>query len=107
MVVIDGVEMVDVREAAALAHRTPETIRRWVWSGRLAARKRGNRLLLAYDDVVALAGTGGDSPVPARLSLSQWWEETRRVLGPGRRGVSAADLVLADRAERSGPDAGR
>ena len=38
-------DFVDVRQAAALIGRHPETIRRWVWSGRIAARRRGNRLL--------------------------------------------------------------
>ncbi len=106
---IDGVEMVDVRDAAALADRTPETIRRWVWSGRLTARRDGNRLLLRKSDVEQLArrGNGEAAPASASLTLTEWWEETRRLVGPGSPGVSAADLVLEDRAERSGLDAGR
>ncbi len=41
----DAEDLLDVRRAAALAGRHPETVRRWVWSGRLAARRQGNRLL--------------------------------------------------------------
>lgn len=99
---IDGVEMLAVQEAARLAGRAPETIRRWVWSGRLAARRDGNRLLMARDDVVRLAA--GREASRARgataYSLAQWTTEVAVAHGRGRRGVSASDLVLADRAER-------
>jgi len=101
--------MLDVQRAAALVGRHPETVRRWVWSGRLAARRQGNRLLIARADVEALAEIGG------RLltTLAAWADHARmardaaRAQGSGR---SAADLVLADRAHRSpvgGPRAGR
>ena len=92
--------MVSVREAAAIVGRTPETIRRWVWSGRLASRKQNNRLLIARDDLDQAA----DRSEPA-LSLREWAKlaTKRRPAGTG----SAADLVLADRAARSQADAGR
>lgn len=79
MVVVDGVEMIDVREAAALAGRTPETVRRWVWSGRLACRRSGNRLLIARADVERIsAGSVPSLPAPAS-SLQQWAEEARQL----------------------------
>jgi hypothetical protein len=86
----------DVNGAALLAGRTPETIRRWVWSGRLMARKRGNRLIVARRDVEALAGTDGRS-----LSLAEWATLAERTMG-GRRasGVSAAELVIDERKRR-------
>ncbi len=93
--------MVEVREAAELVHRTPETVRRWVWSGRLAARKEGNRLLLSRDDLARLAGTEAGQQEEAPPSLAEWQTETDRLLGPGLPGVSAADLVRADRADRA------
>jgi excisionase family DNA binding protein len=94
MIVVDGVEMVDVREAAALAQRTPETIRRWVWSGRLPARRQGNRLLIARDDLTDTA------PPEALPTLAEWAHRLPRSPSANRRHRSAADLVLADRAER-------
>lgn len=101
MMVLDGVEMVDVREAAQLTRRTPETVRRWVWSGRLTATKQGNRLLVSRADVTALAGPAADggSGDPGRLSLADWASKVRkgRVGSPGS---SAADLVWDDRAGR-------
>jgi hypothetical protein len=93
-------EMLDVRRAAALAARHPETIRRWVWSGRIAARREGNRLLVARGDVEAMAGsregvTGG---------LAAWADRARGAReAAGAKGSrrSAADLVIEDRADRS------
>lgn len=96
-------DMLDVRGAAALTGRNPETIRRWVWSGRLAAHRQGRRLLVARADVEALT---------RRTTLSSWAERARalREARPTSepRG-SAADLVIEDRAVRaklSDPDAG-
>jgi hypothetical protein len=97
MIVIDGVEMVDISEAAVLARRTPETIRRWVWTGRLHAVKRGNKLFLARADLASEPSANeGD-----RLDLREW-AELVSAQGRGVRGVSARDLVLEDRASRDG-----
>ncbi len=98
MYLLDGVEMVDVREAARLAGRTPETIRRWVWSGRLEARRRGNRLLLARIDVLRQVGSQPD-PARATETLSQWAADVA-VLNRGRQGGTASDLVVEDRRAR-------
>src|SRR2546427_8667232 len=95
-------ELVDVRQAAALSGRHPETVRRWVWSGRLAARRRGNRLLLARDDVEALAGDKARTVI----SLATWAERACAATqhdGESPRRRSAADLVIEDRAHRSQP----
>ncbi|MGH2714717.1 MAG: helix-turn-helix domain-containing protein [Thermoleophilaceae bacterium] len=92
-------DTVDVRRAAALVGRHPETIRRWVWSGRLAARREGNRLLVSRADVVAAASQG--LPV---VGLGEWADRARgarEASGSGRSGRGAADLVLEDRAHRT------
>lgn len=102
MLMIDGVEMVDVQEAAKLVRRTPETIRRWVWSGRVAATKRGNKLLIKRADVLAASGDRAAREA-ALLSLPQWAAAVARVNPCGRGGRSASDLVLEDRAERDTP----
>jgi hypothetical protein len=87
----------DIKAAARVAGRTAETIRRWVWSGRLSARKRGNRLVVARGDVEALAG-GGER---LQLSLAEWAKLAEAALR-GRRGPykSAADLVIEERRRR-------
>ena len=100
----DQSEVLDVRGAAALVRRHPETVRRWVWSGRLAARREGGRLVVARRDVEALAGRRA-----VAMTLAEWAERARSARGvakPGA-GTSAADLVIEDRAQRSGPAATR
>lgn len=101
MLVLDGVEMLDVREVAELAGRTSETVRRWIWSGRLPARRHGNKLLVARDAIDDLT-RGTASPVT--LTLAEWMttvDKQRRagVLGPVT-GASAADLPFDDRSTR-------
>jgi len=98
--------LLDVREAAALAGRAPETIRRWVWSGRLPAQRRGRKLLVARRDVLHLAM--GDAA--RAVSLADWRKLALRHLRatrglPGAK-TSAADLVRADRRVRESMDLG-
>ena len=110
MIVLDGVEMLDVREAARLALRTPETVRRWVWIGRISARKEGNRLLIARGELLAAIETGRSGSRHQRrpeLSLSEWLREARKSQASSTPGASARDLVFAERAARSGLHARR
>jgi excisionase family DNA binding protein len=96
MLVVDGVEMLEVREAALLVGRTAETVRRWVWSGRLPACKSANRLLVAREDVQRLV-----TERPQPTDLGAWGEQARAAFPAHRRaGVTASDLVLTDRQER-------
>lgn len=85
----------EVKAAAAVAGRTAETIRRWVWSGRLPAKRRRNRLLVRRGDVDALVGGR------TALSLADWLTLAERAMSarPGA-GASAADLVLGERRRR-------
>lgn len=99
--------MVDVREAAALVARTPETVRRWVWSGRVRARKSGNRLLLDRSELLASTGVGSARSREPALRLADWVGLADARESRGRRGGSASDLVLAARAGRRVDDAGR
>jgi len=96
--------MLDVRETASLVGRSPETVRRWIWSGRLSARRHGNKLLVTRQAAEQLAhGPAAHDP----LTLKDWAktvEKLRRAgaLGDDSAGTSAADLVLDDRASRQG-----
>ena len=95
MIVIDGVEMVDVREAAALSRRTPETIRRWVWTGRLSSVKNGNKLFVPRADI-----GGEERSAETASTLADW---ARSLPGPAATPASSAsDLVLEDRESRAG-----
>ena len=90
----------DVIAAAAVAGRSAETVRRWVWSGRLRAHKRGNKLLIERSDLDRLLKS---STAPNSLTLAQWLDSVKRSgLKSRARAESAADLVLADRRGRSG-----
>ena len=92
--------MLTVRDAADEVGRTPETIRRWVWSGRLPASKRGNRLTVARDDLERVAGRAFGS------DLAAWADQlaAQRAAGAQVETRSAADLVLADRRRRASGD---
>src|SRR2546428_11899640 len=94
----------DVAAAAALAGRSAETVRRWVWSGRLRAHRRGNKLLIARADLARLLGSSG---IVGAMSLSDWVAAVESSgLKKGPRGATAADLVIEDRRRRSqGPGA--
>jgi hypothetical protein len=91
-----------MREAGRLASRSPETIRRWVWGGRLRAQRDGNRLLVARTDVLRLAGKEAASQAP---SLKEWAQASAQQLRRGQLGATASDLLFDDRAE--GSHAGR
>jgi hypothetical protein len=96
----DRDDLIDVRHAATLVRRHPETIRRWVWSGRLAARRQGRRLLVVPSEVEAVARQD-----VAASSLREWADRARAVgtsMRPGASTRSAADLVIEDRLARSG-----
>ena len=103
MLVIDGVEMLDVREAARLAGRTSETVRRWIWSGRLSASRQGNRLMVARHEIDELLSPDQTRARP--LSLAQWAtgvEKQRRNgdLSGTVVAASSSDLILDDRSRR-------
>jgi excisionase family DNA binding protein len=106
MLTLNGVEMLEILEAADLVGRSPETVRRWVWSGRLSARRRGNRLLVARADVQRLVDDRGTSPPTAdALTLAEWAAEVREhrrwgLLGDTATLQTASDLVLDDRLAR-------
>jgi DeoR/GlpR family transcriptional regulator of sugar metabolism len=48
-------KLVSIREAAALSRRSEETVRRWVWSGKVSAKKIGNQLFVSRVDLVRVA----------------------------------------------------
>ena len=93
-----SVDLLDVQQAARLVGRTPETVRRWVWSGRLPAVKRGNKLLIDRVELARIVPGLHQAPV----SLAEWAEQAR-ASWRGSAGSSASDLVLQD---REGRDAG-
>jgi len=107
-----AVQEITVREAALRTHRSPETIRRWIWAGRLPAVKRGNTY---YVDVMHLEGlvveieAGSHPAQPAGAAapgaLSAWLAEVDRwksglAVTRSLTSRTASDLVIEDRHAR-------
>lgn len=82
--------MLTIAEAAAQTGRGPETVRRWVRQGRLAAHRRRGRLYVDPDELEALVARPALDLPPgwARTSWGtrqpDWVAELRRQRG-GRR----------------------
>ncbi len=81
--------MLTILEASVIAGCAPETVRRWVRSGRLEARRDGPRLLVERADVEALLR------LPRTLPLPEAWRLTAE-------GVAQPDWVAHLRRSRSG-----
>jgi excisionase family DNA binding protein len=63
--------MLTVPEAAQRVGRDPETIRRWIRSGRLRARKVGTQHVIEEADLESMLGEG------EQLALPLQWRTTR------------------------------
>jgi excisionase family DNA binding protein len=95
-----------VRQAAWRAKRSEETIRRWIWSGRLPAVKRGTSYridVMHLDQVMVELDTGVSKQATApNASLLTWLDEVeewkRNV--HATPGASALDMLLEDRRAR-------
>jgi excisionase family DNA binding protein len=62
--------MLTVPEAARRTGRNPETLRRWIRSGRLRSQKVGTQHLIDEEDLAEAVGESGDLPLPPG------WNET-------------------------------
>jgi excisionase family DNA binding protein len=95
-----------VPEAARRVGRSPETVRRWIWNGRLPSEKVGNQHLVDADALDAL--TGAVEPAPdegeAVEVAGEWGDWLRRaeafhgrLRAKGVRLPPAADLIRESR----------
>lgn len=80
--------MLTVPEVAARLRCDPETVRRWIRSGRLRARKIGTQHVIDERDLVAVAPS-------ERLPLPDNWGRTAT-------GEPMPDILAAIRRSRSG-----
>ncbi len=102
--------MITVRDVARRMGRNPETVRRWIWEGKLPARKIGNQLFVEEADLATMVGR---STVVDALDQVSLVEELRRFHRALRdQGIvpvgSAVDLIHGMRGEDAGRDgAGR
>jgi len=61
--------LITVREAARECRRATETVRRWIWEGKLPAQKLGNQLFISRADLVRLASTRRGREYPDQLEV--------------------------------------
>lgn len=61
-------ELVTVREVARLCRRTTETVRRWIWEGKLPAQKLGNQLFVRRANLVRMLAEHRERDRAARLA---------------------------------------
>ena len=80
--------MLTVPEVARRIHKDPETVRRWIRSGRLSARKVGTQHVIEEADLERLTGA-------ATLALPASWTVTMT-------GEPMPDVVAALRESRAG-----
>jgi excisionase family DNA binding protein len=98
-------ESIGVREAAKECGRNPETIRRWIWSGKLQAEKLGNQLFVKRSALQAFcreiaAQEGKDIPRPDFLGRAMALQEKMKARGAEQ--IDAGELVSKMRGERLG-----
>jgi len=97
-----------VPEAARRAGRSQETIRRWIWSGRLPSEKVGNQHLVDQAALDALLGEPAPVEDGGRIDVAGPWGEwlerasalARRLREAGARLPPAAELVARSRRGR-------
>ena len=73
-------DMVSVREAAKECKRTAETVRRWVWGGRLPARKLGNQLFIKRSDLTSVCrevGVNYEAKPKEAKPKADWFERAQ------------------------------
>lgn len=79
-----------VPQAAERVDRNPETIRRWIRSGKLVSTKVGTQHLVDEDDLDSVARTGSATlPLPAQISTTASGAPMPDIVGAlreGRRG---------------------
>jgi len=92
-------DLITVREAARVCRRTSETVRRWIWEGKLPAQKLGNQLFIKRRDLarLTLRGKGDSSSELAVLSeVAAIRERIRRGAGGSVDVLGALDRSRED-----------
>ena len=98
---------VTVPEAARRAGRSPETIRRWIWSGKLPSEKVGNQHVIeeaALDALLPAVEEAEREPIDVPGEWSDWLGQARELhrnlREDGVRLPPAAELVRESRRGR-------
>ena len=89
-----------VQQAARRVGRAAETVRRWIWSGRLPARKLGNVYYILAADLDAVS-SGRQIPRQRqesghRLTMAEWLDDVKRWKSTLNIAPTATAADLAD-----------
>jgi hypothetical protein len=96
-------DLVNVRDAARQCGRAAETVRRWIWDGKLPAQKLGNQLFIKKKDLAFFCGETATLEYRAEPEtdyLDQAKELRGRLKARGYKPVDAAEAVRRMREER-------
>jgi uncharacterized protein YutE (UPF0331/DUF86 family) len=96
-------ERINVREAAKECGRNPETVRRWIWSGKLPAQKLGNQLFVKRGDLASYCKETAVAEYRAEANqdfLEPAIRFQNRLRARGYSEVDTAELVRKSREER-------
>jgi excisionase family DNA binding protein len=91
--VVESQDLVSVREAARECGRTAETVRRWIWEGKLPAQKLGNQLFVRRTDLMSRASRLGGRDAASRMAILDQAREVRERIF--RRLGSNLDVIEA------------
>lgn len=94
--------LLTVREAARQCHRTTETVRRWIWEGKLPAQKLGNQLFIKRGDLARVAAPGNRHHVEDQLATLERIRVLRDRIAR-RIGGTAHVLEALDRSREEHP----
>ena len=90
MVIKDKGEKITVRQAAKECGRNPETIRRWIWSGKLAAEKTGNQLFIKKTELDSVCQ---NKPVSKYRDMTEFIERAAKLREKIRKTGKVFDTV--------------
>ncbi len=96
-------ELISVREAARECGRNMETIRRWIWGGKLPAQKLGNQLFIKRDDFASFCretATRKYKAEPKPDFLERAIALRNRMKARGVKPINAGELIRKMREER-------
>lgn len=95
-------ELISVREAARECGRNMETVRRWIWAGKLPAEKLGNQLFIKKSDFTSFCRETAVKEYEAKLK-PDFLERAIRFRNKLRaRGYPEVDTVALVKKSREG-----
>ncbi len=97
-------ETIDIKQASHYCRRNPETVRRWVWNGKLPAQKVGNQLFIRKEDLVQFCRESAIAyraePEEAETSLEEIRKTGAGIRVRTRWGYDAGREMASHREER-------